>query len=301
MKSLKLKASADDLSLAVLVSEPEGSPEGIFQIVHGMCEHKERYVPFMEYLSAHGYVCVIHDHRGHGESVKTPDDLGFMYKGGWRAMVEDVRVVSDWAKSQYPSLKHILLGHSMGSMVVRSFTKRYDGMIDTLFVCGCPSDNPAKSAGKFLADCFVLFAGGHSRPKILQKLSFGSFNAPFAQEGYPVAWVCSDKQTLEEYHSDPLCMFQFTANGFSNLTALMKDCYSRKGWKLNNPELPVHFISGAEDPCLVSEKAIGKAVDLMKQVGYKNTDLKLYDGMRHEILNETGKRQVWDDILSRLV
>ena len=301
MKSLKLKASADDLSLAVLVSEPEGSPEGVFQIVHGMCEHKERYVPFMEYLSAHGYVCVIHDHRGHGESVKTPDDLGFMYKGGWRAMVEDVRVVSDWAKSQYPSLKHILLGHSMGSMVVRSFTKRYDSMIDTLFVCGCPSDNPAKSAGKFLADCFALFAGGHSRPKILQKLSFGSFNAPFAQEGYPVAWVCSDKQTLEEYHSDSLCMFQFTANGFSNLTALMKDCYSRKGWKLINPELPVHFISGAEDPCLISEKAIGKAVDLMKQVGYKNTDLKLYEGMRHEILNETGKRQVWDDILSRLV
>lgn len=301
MKSLKLKASADDLSLAVLVSEPEGSPKGVFQIVHGMCEHKARYVPFMEYLSAHGYVCVIHDHRGHGESVKTPDDLGFMYKGGWRAMVEDVRVVSDWAKSQYPSLKHILLGHSMGSMVVRSFTKRYDGMIDTLFVCGCPSDNPAKSAGKFLADCFALFAGGHSRPKILQKLSFGSFNAPFAQEGYPVAWVCSDKQTLEEYHSDPLCMFQFTANGFSNLTALMKDCYSRKGWKVINPELPVHFISGAEDPCLVSEKAIGKAVDLMKQVGYKNTDLKLYEGMRHEILNETGKRQVWDDILARLV
>ncbi len=301
MKSLKLKASADDLSLAVLVSEPEGSPEGVFQIVHGMCEHKERYVPFMEYLSAHGYVCVIHDHRGHGESVKTPDDLGFMYKGGWRAMVEDVRVVSDWAKSQYPSLKHILLGHSMGSMVVRSFTKRYDGMIDTLFVCGCPSDNPAKSAGKFLADCFALFAGGHSRPKILQKLSFGSFNAPFAQEGYPVAWVCSDKQTLEEYHSDPLCMFQFTANGFSNLTALMKDCYSHKGWKVINPELPVHFISGAEDPCLVSEKAIGKAVDLMKQVGYKNTDLKLYEGMRHEILNETGKRQVWEDILARLV
>lgn len=301
MKSLKLKASADDLSLAVLVSEPEGSPKGVFQIVHGMCEHKERYVPFMEYLSAHGYVCVIHDHRGHGESVKIPDDLGFMYKGGWRAMVEDVRVVSDWAKSQYPSLKHILLGHSMGSMVVRSFTKRYDGMIDTLFVCGCPSDNPAKSAGKFLADCFALFAGGHSRPKILQKLSFGSFNAPFAQEGYPVAWVCSDKQTLEEYHSDPLCMFQFTANGFSNLTALMKDCYSRKGWKVINPELPVHFISGAEDPCLVSEKAIGKAVDLMKQVGYKNTDLKLYEGMRHEILNETGKRQVWDDILARLV
>lgn len=300
MKSLKLKASADDLNLAVLVSEPECAPKGVFQIVHGMCEHKERYAAFMEYLSRHGYVCVIHDHRGHGESVKTPDDLGFMYKGGWRAMVEDVKVVADWAKAHYPGLKHVLLGHSMGSMVVRSFTKRHDDMIDTLFVCGCPSDNPAKSAGKFLADCFVLFAGPHSRPKLLQKLSFGSFNAPFAQEGYPVAWVCSDEKTLKEYHSDPLCMFQFTANGFSNLTALMKDCYSRKGWKLSNPALPVHFISGSDDPCLINEDAIGKAVSLMREVGYKDTDLKLYPGMRHEILNETGKQQVWDDILARI-
>lgn len=300
MKSLKLKASADDLDLAVLVSEPDGTPKGIFQIVHGMCEHKERYAAFMEYLSRHGYVCVIHDHRGHGESVKTPDDLGFMYKGGWRAMVEDVKLVADWAKAHYPGLKHVLLGHSMGSMVVRSFTKRHDDMIDTLFVCGCPSDNPAKSAGKFLADCFVLFAGPHSRPKLLQKLSFGSFNAPFAQEGYPVAWVCSDEKTLKEYHSDPLCMFQFTANGFSNLTALMKDCYSRKGWKLSNPALPVHFISGSDDPCLINEDAIGKAVSLMREVGYKDTDLKLYPGMRHEILNETGKQQVWDDILARI-
>ena len=131
MKSLKLKASADDLNLAVLVSEPECAPKGVFQIVHGMCEHKERYAAFMEYLSGHGYVCVIHDHRGHGESVKTPDDLGFMYKGGWRAMVEDVKLVADWAKAHYPGLKHVLLGHSMGSMVVRSFTKRHDDMIDT--------------------------------------------------------------------------------------------------------------------------------------------------------------------------
>ena len=95
-------------------------------------------------------------------------------------------------------------------------------------------------------------------------------------------------------------MFQFTANGFSNLTALMKGCYSRKGWKLSNPALPVHFISGSDDPCLINEDAIGKAVALMKEVGYKDTDLKLYPGMRHEILNETGKQQVWDDILARI-
>ena len=126
MKSLNLPASADDLTLSLLVSVPEGTPRGVFQLVHGMCEHKERYIPFMEFLTAHGYVCVIHDQRGHGASVKSVQDLGYLYEGGWRAMVEDVRVVCDWAQQEYPGLDYTLFGHSMGSMTVRSFAKRYD-------------------------------------------------------------------------------------------------------------------------------------------------------------------------------
>lgn len=145
-----------------------------------------------------------------------------------------------------------------------------------------------------------MFGGEHCRPKLLQRLSFGHYNAPFADEGYATAWVCSDKVTLETYHNDPLCMFQFTANGFSNLMSLMKDCYSPEGWKVSKAALQVHFISGADDPCMISRKAIGKAVELMRKVGYKNVNLKLYEGMRHEILNETDKQQVWNDILENL-
>lgn len=86
METLRLKASADNLDLAVAYIEPKGNPRGIVQLVHGMCEHKERYYPFMEFLSENGYVCVIHDHRGHGGSVKCADDLGYMYEGGWDGM-----------------------------------------------------------------------------------------------------------------------------------------------------------------------------------------------------------------------
>ena len=254
----------------------------------------------MEYLSAHGYVCAIHDHRGHGETVLNEEDLGYMYKGGWRALVEDIKLVQNEIKASYPALPYTLFGHSMGSMAVRSFTKRYDDSIDTLFVCGCPSYNPAGGAGRLLASLIGLFNGEHYRSPLLQNLSFGSFNKPFEDEGYPSAWVCSDKDTLEAYHKDPYCMFTFTVNGFKNLLDLMKDCYSPKGWKMSNPNLPVHFISGAEDPCRISDKAIDKAADLMRRVGYRNTDLHLYPGMRHEILNETDRLQVWDDILSRL-
>ena len=266
IKEMTLPASADGLSLAMLASVPEGAPRGVVQLVHGMCEHKERYIPFMEWLTARGYVCVIHDHRGHGASVKSADDLGYLYDGGWQALVEDVRVVSDWIREQWPGLDYTLFGHSMGSMVVRSFAKRYDDRLDRLFVCGCPSDNPAKGAGKALAGLFGLLRGWHYRPRLLQKMSFGTFNKPFAQEGWPAAWVCSDP----------------------------------KGWKVSRPQLPVHFISGAEDPCRTSDQALEKAVALMRRVGYARTDLKLYPGMRHEILNETGRLQVWEDILAQI-
>ena len=261
MKTLKLKSPADGLELSVLVREAEGASRCTVQLVHGMCEHKERYLPFMDFLAAHGCTCVIHDHRGHGASVRRPEDLGYMYAGGWKAMVKDIRAVAEWTAASYPGQKRNLLGHSMGSMAVRSFVKRHDDMVDCLFVVGSPSDNPAKGAGRFLAGCIALFRGERHRPALLQKLSFGSYNKPFSGEGWSSAWVCSDKSVLEEYHNDPLCQFRFTANGFSNLMGLMQDCYSGRGWAVSNPGMPVHFLSGADDPCMISPGDMDKAVD----------------------------------------
>ena len=299
METLRLKASADNLDLAVAYIEPKGNPRGIVQLVHGMCEHKERYYPFMEFLSENGYVCVIHDHRGHGGSVKCADDLGYMYDGGWDAMVEDVEVVRKWSSDKWPELKRILFGHSMGSMVVRSYTKRYDSHIDTLIVCGSPSANPAAGAGKVLARLTAAFSkkGWHHRPEILQRMSFGSFNKPFENEGFPSAWVCSDQETLKAYHKDPLCQFVFTSNGFYNLLCLMQYCYSEKGWAMKNPKLKVRFISGEMDPCRGTDKQHQASVELMKKVGYTDVDSRIFPKMRHEILNETERHTVWNHVL----
>ena len=299
IKEMSLPASADGLDLAMLLSVPAEAPRGVVQFVHGMCEHKERYIPFVEWLSQHGYVCVIHDLRGHGASVKSPEDLGYFYDGGWQALVEDLRVVCDWTREQFPGLDFTLFGHSMGSMAVRSFAKRYDDRLDRLFVCGSPSDNPVKAAGKLLARFFGLTRGWHYRPKLMQEITVWPFNKAFEQEG-PGAWVCSDPETLEAYRKDPLCAYQFTANGFDGLLGLMDDCYSAKGWQLARPELPVHFLSGAEDPCRGSDEALQRSAELMRKVGYRNVDVKLYPGMRHEILNETDRLTVWNDILEAL-
>ena len=301
IRSFNLAASADDLLLAGWVATPEdGQPKAVVQLVHGMCEHKERYERTIAFLAQNGYACVIHDNRGHGASVKSPEDLGYLYDGGWEALVEDIRVVNDWIHQQFPGLPVILLGHSMGSLAVRSFAKRYDDRIDALIVCGSPSDNPAKGLGKALARYFGRHKGWHYRPNLLQQISFGSFNKPFAAEGWAAAWVCSDPDVLKAYHADPLCQYVFTANGFYGLMGLMQDCYGTKGWARHRPDLPVWFISGAQDPCRGNDRQFYQAVEKMKKAGYRRVSSKLYPGMRHEILNETRRQEVWNDVLTFL-
>ena len=300
METGNLKSTRGGVQLALAWDVPAGEPRGIIQIVHGMCEHKERYFPLMEFLRDKGFVVVAHDHRGHGASVATPEDLGFMGKDGWLGLIDDTKAVTDWVKARFSGLPLTLFGHSMGSLVVRSYAKRYDGAIDSLIVCGCPSDNPVKGAGMAICRMDGALRGWHHRPALMQKLSFGAYDKPFAGEGAN-AWVCSDPETLAAYRADPLCQYVFTADGFLNLLLLMKDCYDPKGWTMSNRSLPVHFISGAEDPCRVNDQALGQAVELMRQVGYTDVSLKVYPGMRHEIHNETGRQEVWDDILSYAV
>lgn len=300
MRKLVLDASSDALRLELLVCEPATEAIGTVQIVHGMCEHKERYAAFMEWLAQRGFVAVCYDQRGHGQAALDSGELGFMRAGGWRALVEDCRVVAEWVEEQYKGLPHNLFGHSMGSMVVRSFAKRYDGMIDALFVCGCPSDNPAKGAGLLLARAAGLLMGQKSRPKLLQAISFGQFNSRFRAEKLPCAWVCSDRKVVKEYLADPLCAYQFTSNGFASLFGLMADCYSSDSWVVSKPALPIAFLSGGDDPCAVSPKALEAAVKHLGAVGYEAVALKVYPGMRHEVLNELGKEAVWEDVLDLL-
>ena len=300
VNSVQLKASADDLQLAVIYTLPQTKPTGVLQLVHGMCEHKERYLPFMQFMSENGWICVLHDHRGHGASIKSPEDLGYFYDGGYQAMINDVEVVTGWIRNTFPGIKISMLGHSMGSMVVRSFLKEHDQELEKLIVCGSPSYDPASKMGILLTKFFIKKNGAKSRPALIQKISFNSFNKNFQKEGSPNAWVCSNKQIVEAYDKDPLCTYQFTANGFQNLFLLMQHAYGKEGWKLAKPSLPIHFISGADDPCLTNHKKFAQAVQFLKKVGYQQVTSHLYPNMRHEILNETDKALVWNDVLNFL-
>ena len=291
-------SEADGLNISAMAMLPDEQPfRAVVQLVHGMSEHKERYLPFMEYLADHGFVSVIHDHRGHGKSVRNQQDLGYMYEGGAKAMLKDMETMNRSVREHYPELPLILMGHSMGSLAVRAFAAEHDDKMDMLIVCGSPSKNPARSFGELTAKVEKAVRGGRHRSHLLETLSFSSYVAPFRKEHNKNAWICSDPEVYLEYDRSPLCGFTFTDDGYLALFELMKRAYDTGKWHCTNPDMPVLFIGGAEDPYIGGPAKYAKAVQAMRRAGYRDVKGKLYRGMRHEILNEKEKEKVYHDIV----
>lgn len=291
-----INSNADGLGLSVCVVSPDGgAPKGLVQFAHGMAEHKERYLPFMEFLADHGYACLINDHRGHGASVKSPEDLGYFYQDGANALVKDLHQLTLWFRQRYPGRKLILFGHSMGSLAVRVYRQRYDGDIDGLVVCGSPGANPATGAGLLLNKVMTAFKGEHHISPLFVKMTTGSFNKGNPKTGSANAWLSTNQDNVERYDADPLCGFPFTLNGYRALLTLMRDAYNAVPAK--HPDLPVHFVSGENDPCAPDRKGFDHAVSCVQRDGYRTVTSKMYPNMRHEILNHAERQEVYDDLL----
>ena len=300
IKKLTINSSADGLPLSLIYAEAD-NPKGILQCCHGMAEYKGRYAPFIRYMAENGYHCYIHDMRGHGESILDPKDLGYFYKDGKNACIKDILSVNKYLHEQYPDLPLFLFGHSMGSLEVRSYCKKHDDTISGLIVCGSPSPVSAVPLGKIVIKVLTAFKGEYHRSSFMNSMALGAYNKPFIEESSSKHnWISENKENVEAYDKNPLCGFTFTLNGFGVLMDFMSDTYDPSGWKVSDPEMPVHFISGENDPCRGSEKSFAKALDLPKKVGYKNVSCKLYPGLRHELLNEKNSAEVMSDILSLL-
>ena len=295
MERLKINSSCDNLPLDVIISTC-ADPKGIVQIAHGMCEYKERYLDFINNLNQNGYIVIIHDHRGHGKSVLNENDLGYFYNDGASAIVEDIYLLSKYIKNRFNDLPLYLLGHSMGSLIVRNYIQKYDYEIDGLIICGSPSYNKLTKVGKVVCKLFMVVKDERYCSKLMQKMFFGAFNKRFDKQN---EWICSDRNIVDAYNQDPLCTFIFTINGFYNLLTLMQRTYQPIDYSINS-ELPILFISGRDDPCLINEKAFKQAVNHIKNNGYKDVNVILFDKMRHEILNEQNKQEVYNSIINFL-
>lgn len=287
---------ADGLILDLLVTAPEGKPKGVVQICHGMSENKERYLPFMEFLSQNGYAAVIHDHRGHGRSIRESSELGHMYDQCGDALAADTAQVTAFTRKRFPGAGLVLMGHSMGSLIVRVCVKKNDCIADAVILCGSPSKRFGLTAGRAAAYCMKKIRGSRYKSPALEFLALGGNAGRFVNEHPRYGWISSDFAVVEEYENSPLCGFVFSVNGYQALFDLMQETYSSLGWDCQNPYLPILFIGGADDPCIKNVRKFKEAINHMRYMGYRNIRGKLYPGMRHEILNEREKERVFSDI-----
>ena len=286
---------SDGLELQAAVIAPE-EPKAVVVLVHGMAEHKERYYPFMTYLSEMGFACLIYDQRGHGATATSPEELGYFGRKGPRNLIQDTCAVVRFAREAYPGLPVFLFGHSMGSLVVRCYAREYDDEIDGLVVCGSPSANPVAGMGILVTRLIQLFKGIRYRSKTLAIMMFGPYEKKFKAEAHHNSWLSTNRANVEAYNNDPLCGFKFTVGGYRTVMQLIRKTYSVNGWQVKHPDLPVHFVAGSNDPCIGSVKQFAKAVSFLRNRGYARVSSKVYPGMRHEILNELGREDVYRDL-----
>ena len=293
IETFTIDSEQDGLALSVCLVEPElGEPKALVQLAHGMSEHKECYIPFMEYLAEHGYACLINDHRGHGASVRSPEDLGYFYEDGAEAMVGDLHQLTLWFRERYPGKKLFLFGHSMGSLAGRVYRQRYDGDIDGLIVCGTPGINLAAGLGLPLNRAMTAFRGDRYISGLFVGMTTGVFKKGAPRNG------SANQNNAHRHDDDPLCGFPLTLNGYRALLELMRE--ASRPVPAMHPDLPVHFLSGEEDPCAPNEKGFNKAVRRVRKDGYINVTSKMYPGMRHDLLHHRDHMVVYEDLLAVL-
>ena len=290
-----IASKMDKTPLSVLMVTPDGAPKGLVQFSHGMAEHKERYLRVMCLLAAEGYASIIHDHRGHGESVRAQEDLGYFYPAGADGVTADLAQVNALLRRRFPGLKLVMVGHSMGSLAARAYAAEHGDTLDGLLLSGSPGYNAACGMGKALT--WVL-QGAHlgndrARSKLMDAMLNGPFEKNFQGDSH-FLWLSADRDNVRAYENDPLCGFGFTLNGYRALLTLMQHAYDEK---TRLPEtLPVRFMSGEDDPCALGHKGFDMARENIEKRGPKNVEAKMYPGLRHEIFNERSD-EVDNDLL----
>ena len=298
IREFEFTSPHDGLVISAAASVPVGNINGVVQIVHGMNEYKERYFDFMDYLASEGFACYIHDNRGHGRSICSEDDLGFMFRDGGQGFVTDIAALSAVIRKEMPGVPHFLIGHSMGSLGARVFLKEHDSEINGLILLGCPCYAPLSGFARSIDSAVSKKLGSRFRSDKIYEISENLFNKNFG--GQPHSWICSDPQVVSSFNTDPLCSFHYTLNGYEGLLWLMRNTYSKKGWNVTNPNLPIRFISGKDDPVMLSEKRFFGAMKFLENAGYNSISHRLFDGMRHEVLNEKNNSIVYKDIAKTL-
>ncbi|MCF0137454.1 MAG: lysophospholipase [Oscillospiraceae bacterium] len=284
------------------ICKPDDSPRGIVQIIHGIGEHINRYDDFMMFLASNGFIAVGNDHLGHGKSISVDSEKGFFADSdGWEYVVSDEEILRRAMKENYPGVPQIVFGHSMGSFIARTHLIKYPGAFDAAVISGTGNQGKALVfGGRTMGNLVVGLKGPHHYSSFLNGLAFGSYNKIYDTQKTDFDWLTRDEEAIKKYIADPLCGFIPSCSMFRDMMDGVTFITNVKNLQTMKKDVPVFFISGSMDPVGECGKGVKKAFENFKNAGMADVSMKLYEGGRHEMLNELNKSEVYADILAWL-
>jgi len=282
--------------------KPDGEPRGIIYLAHGIAEHIDRYQAFAEFLTQRGILLAANDHLGHGRSAFPPEDVGYFADAdGWKYVVQDMHSHVDILRELYPDTPLFMMGHSMGSFLTRCFAITYPmAEVKGYILSGTGHISRFLSGtGMIVCDRELKKLGPRGHSKTVMKLMFGTYNRKF--EGRTeYDWLTRDKKTVDAYLADPLCGVEGTVSLYRDLLAQIRFMTDMKNIRKMNRNVPVLLVSGDMDPVGGYGKEVRVYHDILVKEGFSDTACILYEGARHEILNEYQRDDVMADIYSWL-
>ncbi|MBE6939242.1 MAG: alpha/beta hydrolase [Ruminococcaceae bacterium] len=277
---------------------PEEPPVAVLQVAHGVAEYIDRYEPFARYLNDRGILVAGHDHIGHGKSLGEGSVSAYLgAEHGWDHALEDIRTLRNRLQEDYPDVPHFLMGHSMGSFLVRCYLARYPGGLRGAILMGTGwQPEGMLQGGRALAHLTVKLRGAAYVSPLLNQLAFGGYNKPFAPNRTSYDWIAADPAAVDRYLEDPLCGMDVTSGLFRDM--LDGIFWGRHSAAVARVEkgLPLLVLSGGDDPVGDMGKGVERTTQCYRQAGHEVRQI-LYPGLRHEILQETAHRDtVCEDI-----
>lgn len=292
------KSSNGTDNIAYYIYTPVSKPRAVLQIVHGMCEYIERYEDFIAFLCANGIAVFGHDHLGHGNSAVSDEYLGyFAPKRGWQFLAKDTFRLSCMMKKKFEGVPLYILGHSMGSLVTRAVLAKHSDLYSGAIIMGTLNMKIGVNAGIALSQAVCRLKGEMARSKTMDELVFGLSNVKVENPVNEFAWISRDTEVAEAYEKDPWCNFRFTARAYTDLMYLVSYVSARDWAEKVDNSLPILICSGGDDPVGLYGRGPERVFTRLSDSGQTDIELELYSGARHEILNETNRAEVYEDIL----
>lgn len=301
MKSTNFFMKAyDGVDINVHKWEPEdfAKLKGAVQIIHGMVEHGKRYERFAKELTDRGYVVYADDHRGHGKTASSREELGHLDEKGWDNIVMDQYELSLLIKKENDDVPLFIFGHSMGSFITRDYISRQGTLLRGAVICGTGyTPGLILNLGIFLSKTEIKRYGPRHRSDLINKLAFSSNNKKFEPAKTEFDWLSRDDEEVNKYIQDDLCGGICTAGFYNNLFRGLKKIQAVNSVANIPKELPLLIISGEADPVGSYGGAAEKIYEVYKKAGIKVLERKIYKDCRHELLNELNRDEIIEDVI----